>query len=83
MKNLTKTIKSIRSEVRGNDMRFRIQTKAQLLVQDLEGDISDEVGELMGKLTTEFTEGSEIELAGYVFDQIRQALLDEIKKELK
>jgi hypothetical protein len=83
MKNITKTIKSIRSEVRGKDMRFRIQTKAELLVQDLEEDISDEVGELMGKLTTEFTEGSETELAGYVFDQIRQALLDEIKKQLK
>ncbi len=83
MKNLTKTIKSIRSEVRGKDMRFRIQAKAELLVQDLEEDISDEVGELMGKLTTEFTGGSEIELASYVFDQIRQALLDEIKKQLK
>jgi hypothetical protein len=83
MKKATTIIKNINSELRGKDMRFRIRTKAELLAQEFEDDISDEVGELMGKLTTEFTDGSEIELTGYVFDKIRQALLDEIKKRLK
>lgn len=51
----------------------------------LEDDIVDEVGNLMGKLTTDFLdERSEIEseLTGYAFDRINSALLGEIKKSL-
>jgi len=49
-------------------------------------DIADEVGNLTGKLTTDFMDdGSEIEseLTGYAFDQINDALLGEVKKQLR
>lgn len=84
MKKLTQIKKRIRNEVRANVMMNRIRAKAEWLVGDLDENISDEVGELMGKLTTNFTEEeSEMELAGYVFDEIRNALLGEVKKKLK
>lgn len=86
MKNITQVKKNIREEVRGKVMRERIQAVAESLVKDLEDDIADEVGNLTGKLTTDFMdEGPEIEseLTGYAFDQINNALLGEIKKELK
>lgn len=86
MKNITQVKKNIREEVRGKVMRERIRAVAESLAKDLEDDIADEVGNLTGKLTTDFMdEGSEIEseLMGYAFDQINNALLGEIKKELK
>lgn len=76
--------KRIRSEVRGKVMMNRIRAKAELMASDLDENISDEVGELIGKLTTNFTdEESEMELTGYVFDEIRTSLLGEVKKQLK
>lgn len=86
MKNITQVKKSIREEVRGKVMQERIRAVAENLVKDLEDDIADGVGNLMGKLTTDFLgEGSEIEseLDGYAFDRIYDALLGEIKKSLK
>ena len=84
MKNLIKVKKSIRSEVLGKVMRDRIRAKAELLAENLEENISDEIGELMGKLTTELSdEETQSETSGYAFDQIRKALIDEIKKHLK
>jgi len=84
MKNLTKVKKSIRSEVLGKVMRVRIGAVAELLAENLEDNISDEIGELMGKLTTELSnEETQSEASGYAFDQIRKALIDEIKKRLK
>ena len=84
MKKPTQVKKRIRSEVRGKVMMSRIRAKAELLAGDLDENISDEAGELMGKLTTDFTEEeSEMELAGYVFEEIRNALLGEVKKKLK
>ncbi len=84
MKNLTTVKKSIRGDVLGKTMRDRIGAKAELLAENLEENISDEIGELMGKLTTELSdEETQSETAGYVFDQIRKALIDQIKKRLK
>lgn len=86
MKNITQVKKSIREEVRGKVMQERIRAVAENLVKDLEDDIADGVGNLLGKLTTDFLdEGSEIEseLDGYAFDRIYDALLGEIKKSLK
>lgn len=83
MKNPTQVKKVIRDEVRGKVMMSRIRAKAELMASDLDENISDEVGELMGKLTTNFTdEESGMEVAGYVFEQIRKALLGEVKKQL-
>ena len=83
MKSPTQIKKSVRDEVRGKVMKNRIRAKAELLASDLDETISDEVGELMGKLTTNFTdEESGMEAAGYVFEQIRKALLGEVKKQL-
>ena len=86
MKNITKVKQSIRSEVRGKVMQARIRAVAESLAKDLEDDIADEVGNLTGKLTTDFMDdGSEIEseLMSCAFDQISDALLGEIKKQLK
>jgi hypothetical protein len=84
MKNLIKVKKSLCGEVLGKVMRDRIRAKAELLAENLEDNISDETGELMGKLTTELSDGeTQSEMAGYAFDQIRKALIDEIKKQLK
>ena len=56
MKNPTQIKKVIRDEVRGKVMMDRIRAKAELLASDLDETISDEVGELMGKLSTDFTD---------------------------
>lgn len=86
MKNITQVKKIIREEVRGKVMKERILAAAESLAKDLEDDIADEVGNLTGKLTTDFMDdGSEIEseLTGYAFDQINDALLGEVKKQLR
>lgn len=72
--------------MRGKAMRERIQTKAERMVEDLEDNIADEVGDIIGKLATDFMDdGSAIEseLMSYAFDKINGALLGEIKKQLK
>ena len=86
MKNITQVKKSISEEVRGKVMKERILAAAESLAKDLEDDIADEVGNLTGKLTTDFMDdGSEIEsqLTGYAFDQINDALLGEVKRQIK
>ena len=86
MKNITQVKKNICEEVRGKVMRERIRAVAESLAKDLEDDIADEVGNLTGKLTTDFMDdGSEIEseLTGYAFDQINDALLGAVKRQLK
>jgi hypothetical protein len=84
MKKLAQVKKSVRDEVRGKVMMNRIRAKAELLASDLDETISDEVGELMGKLSTDFIdEESGTEAASYVFEQIRKALLGEVKRQLK
>ena len=70
----------------GKAMRERIRAKAELMIKDLEDDIADEVGDIIGKLTTDFMDGGsaiESDLMGYAFDKINGALLGEIKKQLK
>jgi len=86
MKNITKIKQSICSEMRGKTMQERIRVKAEQMAKELEDDIADEIGEIAGKLKTDFTDkGSAIEseLMAYAFDKINDALLNEIRKHLE
>lgn len=85
MKSIEKTKQAIAKEVRGKVMAWRIKAKAEAMVSRIEDDIADEIGDLVGKLTTDFGEDEAIqsELAGHAFDLIDQTLVGEIKKRLK
>jgi len=81
MKNIAKIKQSIQSEMRGKAMQERIRVKAEQMVKELGDDIADEIGEIAGKLKTDFIDkGSAIEseLMAYAFDKINDALLDPV-----
>lgn len=72
--------KAIDKEIR--DMRSKIADIVKNRIADqILDDLSDETGELMGKLTVDFIEDEK--LADYAYGKIYDALLEELIKYLK
>ena len=72
--------KSIDSEVRGMRGRITDIVKNRIGNQILD-DLSDETGELMGKLTVNFVDDEK--LTDYAYGKIYDALLEELIRYLK
>lgn len=72
--------KAIDREVRGMRNRIADIVKNRIADQILD-DLSDETGELMGKLTVDFVDDEK--LTDYAYGKIYDALLEELIKYLK